>query len=248
MKKEIFLSMVMALSLVFTSVPARAQLENLKENLGKLAEDPLGAVQKTSLSDVEIGQGLKEALKVGITKAVKSVSKAGGYFDNTDIKIPLPEQLQTVDSALRKIGMTKYTDDFVLSMNRAAESAAPSALDIFLDALAAMTIEDVRKVYGGGDTASTEYFKGKTLNRLAEAFRPAVDEALKTYDVTDKYNHLVEKYETIPFAGSVKSLSPDEYVVEKALDGLFFVLGQQETKIRRDPAARVTDILKKVFE
>ncbi len=144
--------------------------------------------------------------------------------------------------------MGHLVDDFVLSMNRAAESAAPSALDIFLEALTAMNIEDVQNVYRGGDTAATGYFKEKTYDKLSTAFQPPVDKALKAYDVTDKFNTLMDKGKSIPFVGSVNTLSPDEYVIQKALDGLFFILGQQEAKIRQDPAARVTDILKKVFE
>ena len=148
---------------VFFSIPSFAQFDALKKNLGKFVEDPIGAVKQTSLSDTEIGQGLKEALKVGITNAVSSVSKDGGYFNNENIKIPLPEKLKFMDSSLRKIGMAESIDKFVLSMNQAAESAAPSALDLFLDALTEMNIEEVQKVYLGGDTAATDYFKEKPI-------------------------------------------------------------------------------------
>ena len=203
---------------------------------------------QTSLSDTEIGQGIKEALKVGINNTVSSVAKTGGYFNNENIKIPLPQKLAVMDSALRKIGMGAMVDNFILSMNQAAEAAAPSARDIFLDALLEMNLEDVKKIYLGEDNAATTYFKDKTYPELTEAFKPKVDKALAAYDVTNKYNTLLDKYNAIPFTSTANLVSPDDYVVQKALDGLFFVLGQEESKIRKDPAARVTDILKKVFK
>ena len=147
-----------------------------------------------------------------------------------------------------KLGMGDKIDDFVLSMNKAAESAAPAARDIFLNALFDMNIEDAQKLFQGGDTAATDYFKSKTYDQLKTAFQPTIDQALANYDVTDKYNSLLDKYKSIPFAGKINTLSPDEYVTDKALDGLFLVLGREETKIRQNPAARVTDILNKVFK
>ncbi len=236
-----------ALSLIFSS-PSFASWNWIKKNIGKFTEEQTEVIKQTSLSETEIGQGLKEALKVGINNAVSAVSKSGGYFQNEDIKIPLPKQLEFLDRTLRRINMGDQIDDFVLSMNKAAESAAPAARDIFLDILFEMNIEDAQKVFQGGDTAATEYFKSKTYDQLADAFRPTVDKTLKEYDVTDHYETLIEKYKTIPFANKVNMLSPDEYVITKALDGLFFVLGQEEAKIRKNPAARITDILKKVFK
>ena len=236
------------LMILFFSSSAFAQLDWLKKKIDSIAEEPMESIKQTSLNETELGQGLKEALKVGINNAVSSVSKAGGYFSNENIKIPLPEKLKFLDSALRKLGMGDKIDDFVLSMNQAAEAAAPAARDIFLDALFDMNIEDAQKIFQGGDTAATDYFKDKTYDKLASAFQPTIDKALAQYDVTDKYNVLLDKYKTLPFASKINMLSPDEYVITKALDGLFFVLGQEEAKIRQNPAARVTDILKKVFK
>ena len=243
--KSLICTLVMTL---FFNSAAFAQMDWLKEKIGTITEDSAASIKQTSLSETEIGQGLKEALKIGINNAVSSVSTAGGYFNNENIKIPLPEKLKFLDSTLRRLNMGDKVDDFVLSMNQAAEAAAPAARDIFLDALFDMNIEDTQKVFQGGDTAATDYFKGKTYDKLAKAFQPTVDKALAQYDVTDKYNALLDKYQTVPFASKVNMLSPDEYVITKALDGLFFVLGQEETKIRQNPAARVTDILKKIFK
>jgi len=248
MKKNTSKIIILFLIGLFFSSHAYAQFDFLKKTLGGIGKEPAESIMQTSLSDTEIGQGLKEALKVGINNTVSSVGKAGGYFNNENIKIPLPEKLDLMDSALRKIGMGAKVDNFVLSMNQAAEAAAPSARDIFLDALLEMNIEDVQKIYLGEENAATSYFKDKTYTNLKDAFKPQVDKALAAYDVTNKYDTLLDKYKTIPFANTANTLSPDEYVVQKALDGLFFVLGQEEAKIRQDPAARVTDILKKVFK
>jgi len=235
------------LSLCFCSA-SYAQWDWFKKNIENIAKKPVETIKQTSLNETEIGQGLKEALKVGINNAVSSVSQAGGYFNNENIKIPLPEELNLLDKMLRKVGMGNKIDGFVLSMNQAAEAAAPEARDIFLNALFDMNIEDAQKIFQGTDTAATEYFKDKTYDELVSVFQPTIDKALVEYDVTDKYNTLLDKYKTIPFASKIKMLSPDEYVIHKALDGLFIVLGEEEAKIRQNPAARVTDILKKVFK
>jgi len=248
MKKISLKIIILSLIILFLSAPAYAQFDFLKKKLGVIIKKPEETLMQTSLSDTEIGEGLKEALKVGINNTVSSVGKAGGYFSNENIKIPLPQKLALMDSALRKVGMGALVDNFVLSMNQAAEAAAPSARDIFLDALMEMNIEDVKKVYQGNENAATAYFKEKTYPQLTEAFKPQVDKALAAYDVTNKYDQLLDKYKTIPFASSSNLISPDDYVVQKALDGLFFVMGQEEAKIRHDPSARVTDILKKVFK
>lgn len=248
MKNKPLKVIILFLISLLLSPPAYAQFDFLKKKFGNIVKGSEETIKQTSLSDTDIGQGLKEALKVGINNTVSSVGKAGGYFNNENIKIPLPQKLAVMDSALRNIGMGAMVDNFVLSMNQAAEAAAPSARDIFLDALLEMNIEDVQKIYQGEENAATTYFKDKTYPEIRDAFKPKVDKALAAYDVTNKYDLLLDKYKAIPFVGTADLLSPDDYVVQKALDGLFFVLGQEEAKIRQDPAARVTDILKKVFK
>jgi hypothetical protein len=248
MKKNTLMVIILFLSSLMIAAPVYAQFDFLKKKFGDIVKEPSETIKQTALSDTEIGQGLKEALKVGINNTVSSVGKAGGYFNNENIRIPFPQKLAVMDSLLRKIGMGSMVDNFVLSMNQAAEAAAPSARDIFLDALLEMNFEDVQKIYQGKENAATTYFKDKTYTKLADEFRPQVDKALAAYDVTNKHNTLLDQYKTIPFASTANLISPDEYVVQKALNGLFFVLGQEEAKIRQDPAARVTDILQKVFK
>ncbi len=144
------------------------------------------------------------------------------------------------------VGYGDQIDEFVLSMNRAAERAAPFAKSIFWDAIGEMTFDDAKKILAGSDTAATDYFKDKTTDRLVETFRPVAEKAMNEVGVTRQYKGLVKRYEGIPFAKNV-AFDIDQYVVEKALHGLFYILGQEEKKIRTDPAARVTDLLKEVF-
>jgi hypothetical protein len=201
------------------------------------------------LSDATIGSGLKEALSVGTRKAVRLVAKPGGYFDNEAIKILVPQNLRTVEKVARGLGQGARVDEFVASMNHAAESAAPEAEAIFAEAVTEMTINDARKLLNGGDTSITEYFKAKTSARLAVAFRPHVEAAMRKNGVTQQYEALAGKASQLSWIsfGNSSSLDIDTYVVNKALDGLFYMLGQQEKEIRTNPAARTTALLKQVF-
>ena len=234
-----FVRTVAAMMIVLlTALPASAQLDQILKGLG------IG--QKSGLSDAKIGSGLKEALKIGTQNAVNLTGRLDGYFVNQAIKILMPEKLQTMEKGLRALGLGPQVDEFILSMNRAAERAAPAAKNIFWDAIGEMTFEDARKILSGSDTAATDYFKAKTTDKLTVAFKPAVDQAMNEAGVTRQYKELVGKFQSIPFMQS-ESLDIDHYVVTKALDGLFHVVGEEEKKIRTNPAARVTDLLKEVF-
>ena len=202
---------------------------------------------KSKLSNTDIVAGLKEALKVGSDNTVQLTGKTDGYFANEAIKILMPEQLRTVEKGLRALGQGEKVDEFVLSMNRAAEKAAPAAKDIFWNAITGMSIDDARQILNGGDTAATDYFKAKTGEALTAAFRPVVDESMKEVGVVKQYKQLQGSYQSLPFSSSLPSFDIEAYVVAKALDGLFLVLGEQERKIRTDPAAQVTSLLKQVF-
>jgi hypothetical protein len=205
-----------------------------------------GLGQKSGPGDDQIAAGLKEALSIGTGHAVAATSKTNGYFGNQSIKILMPDKIRKVSDILGKVGYQKEVDDFVLSMNRAAEKAAPQAKAIFIEAIRRMTIEDARKILDGGDTAATEYFKGKTSGRLYEAFQPIVSSSMNEVGATRSYKEMMGKYTALPFA-SAESLDLDRYVTDKALAGLFYMVGQEEIKIRKDPTARVTDLLKSVF-
>jgi len=209
-----------------------------------------GAVQKDSgnkaLSEETVIGGLKEALDVGTRKAVKKVSSQDGYYRNPQITIPFPPEIERTARALRKIGLDKEVDRFVLSMNRAAEQAAPMAVDIFVGAIKEMSFKDARKILQGNETAATEFFRSKTSRELAALFRPAISKAMNEVGVTRNFKKLMKKYASLPFVKK-EQINLDAYVTGKALDGLFHMVGEEEKKIRKDPAARVTELLKKVF-
>lgn len=233
--KTLALAAAITVGLLLGPSPAVAQVDKLLQGLGG-----------GTLSDAKIGSGLKEALRVGTEATISLTGKTDGYFANQAIKILLPAQLQTADKGLRMVGYGPQLDEFVVSMNRAAEAAAPGAKKIFGDAIAAMSIQDVRKIWSGGDNAATQYFKSKTSTQLTAAFKPVVDKALNQVGVTRQYKELVGRAQSIPFM-KTESLDIDRYVLGKSLDGLFVVLGEQEKQIRTNPAARTTDLLKEVF-
>lgn len=197
-------------------------------------------------SEGQIIQGLKEALQIGTGNAVEKTSQIDGYYKNPKIKIPLPGAIQKVEKLLRTAGHGEKVDAFELSMNRAAERAAPEAKALFWEAIKQMTFSDARKILNGRDNEATLYFEDKTSDRLQEVFKPIVREAMSEVGVTHAYQDLDAKVRSIPLAGSL-SFDLDQYVTDRALDGLFLMLAEEERKIRQDPAARVTDLLKKVF-
>ena len=237
MVKRIFL---LSFLLIFSLLPAAAQAKKKTNPLGKIFG------QTDSLSEDKIVLGLKEALNIGTGNAVTGVGRLDGYFKDAIIKILMPKKLQTIEKGLRVVGYGPKVDEFVLRMNRAAEKAAPQAKSIFIGAIKEMTFDDARKILTGGDTAATTFFKDKTTNRLSEAFRPIISKAMDEVGATKQYKDLIGRYQTIPFAKN-QSLDIDEYVTGKAIDGLFYYVGEEEKKIRKNPAARVTSILKDVF-
>lgn len=233
----------MRCALAVLAVVAIAGCAELDEALKQL---PQTTKNTGSLGDVRIGAALKEALQVGTENAVRLTGRRDGYFRNDAIKILLPEQLRTLDRALRAVGLGAQVDELVLGMNRAAERAAPQAKRIFWDAIGAMTIDDARRILEGPDTAATDYFKSKTSNALAAAFRPIVETSMREVGVTRQYTELYRRAQAIPFL-NVEAYDLDRYVVTRALDGLFHVVGEEEKKIRTNPAARVTELLREVF-
>lgn len=230
----------LVLFFVLIASPAAAQFDRMLKGLGGALGSGGG------LSDAKIGSGLQEALKVGTENAVFQTSAVDGFFLNKAIKILMPRQIQSIEQPLRLVGFGPQIDDFVLNMNRAAEKAVPFAKDIFWDAIGQMTFDDARKILNGNDTAATDYFKAKTSKKLYTAFRPPVESVMNQVGVTRQYSDLMGRYQSVPFAKSI-TFDIHQYVTEKATDGLFYVVAQEEKKIRTNPAARVSDILKEVF-
>ena len=224
--------------LLFLSIPVSGQVKDIIETLG------LG--KKSSLSNDKITAGLKEALRVGTNSAVQSTGRVDGYFRNEAIKILMPEKLRTIEKGMRVAGFGPDVDELVLSMNRAAEKAAPLAKDIFIKAILEMSFDDARGIFTGDDTAATDFFKAKTMDHLTAAFTPVVEKTMKDEGVIKQFDQLMGMTRQLPFI-KAQSLDIHQYVVAKALDGLFLVLSREERNIRKNPAGRVTQLLKDVF-
>ena len=198
------------------------------------------------LSNEEVISGLKNALIVGTNNSGSLASKVDGYYKNPGIFIPFPPEAQNIKDKVNALGMKEQTDKFVMTLNRAAEEAAKNAAPVFMDAIKAMSIGDGFAILKGKDNAATQYLNEKTTARLKEKFTPVVQSAIDKVEVTKYWNPIITTYNKIPFA---EKQNPDltAYVTERALQGLFKLITAEELKIRKDPAARVTDILKKVF-
>ncbi len=239
--RKIFPTVLIAVALIQLTACSGLDQEIMKTFGGGNKNAASGALSLTAIID-----GLKEALSVGTESAVDVVSKAGGYLKNPDIKIPMPQKLVEMTDLLAKFGFGEQVDKFVESMNQAAEAAAPQATALFLDSIKTMTFDDAKKILYGADTAGTDYLKSKTYDQLASSFQSKVSGQMAAVGVTQAYKEISNVYNRIPLSKPV-ALDLDEYVTDKALDGLFFMVGEEEKKIRKDPAARVTDLLKKVF-
>jgi hypothetical protein len=197
-------------------------------------------------STKEVASGLKEALTKGVSKGSDEVSKEDGFFKNPEIKIPFPPEVKQVESTLRNIGMDEQVDKFVLSLNRAAEDAAKEAKPIFVSAIKQMTIEDAWSILKGEDDAATTYLNKTTSAQLKEKFKPIIKASLDKVNATKYYKELITAYNKVPL---VKKVNPDldTYATNKATDGLFVMIAKEEKNIRKNPGARTTDLLKKVF-
>jgi hypothetical protein len=241
-KTTIFLT-----TFLFLSIASHAQF-----NLNKIAKGAKDGANKIlgnddkSLSNDDVIAGLKEALTVGTNKSTESASKVDGYYQNPLILIPFPPEAEKVKNTVEDLGMEEQVKKFVLTLNRAAEEAAKEAAPIFLAAVKGMTIDDGFTILRGEDNAATTYLKDKTSAPLTDKFSPIVKKAIEKVEVTKYWNPIISTYNKVPL---IKKMNPDleEYVTQKALEGLFKLLEGEEKKIRTDPMARVSDLLKKVF-
>jgi len=243
--QKLFLFLVLSISINV----ANAQ----KKKIGKATKAIQSVVKKTTETIANVNQpsldevvkGLKEALSIGADSSVKKLSIADGFFKNDSIKILMPAEAAKVETSLRKVGAGKLVDDAILTMNRAAESATADVKDIFFEAIKNMTINDGMKILKGDSIAATRYLKSATKTELTQKIKPIVEIALKKVNATKYWSDVFKEYNRF----SVKKINPDlaSFVTEKTIDGLFFSIGEEEQKIRKDPAAQVTDLLKKVF-
>lgn len=215
-------------------------------NLKKIKEVVTTTTKTTSLSETDIASGLKEALTIGSKNASSQLNALDGFNKNMKVRIPFPEDAQKVARKLREMGFGRKVDDFELTLNRAAEQAAKEAAPIFVNAITSMSITDAKNILIGSDSAATSYLRTKTSNPLAQAFSPHIKKALDATTATKKWTELATLYNKLPLVTKVET-DLVKYTTNKALKGLFVVVAEEEMKIRKDPAARVTDILKKVF-
>ena len=232
------LAIVIALGCCIFAV---AQLDDIL----KKADATLQQRDTASLSDSKIVAGLKQALEISTSKAVAATGRPDGFLKNEAIKISLPPKLETVGRGLRLLGMGDKVDELETGMNRAAEQATPQAKQIFLAALRKMTFEDARHILTGDDTAATEYFKRTSSVDLTTAFSPIVHTTMEHVGVVQQYDRVIK---SAPGGSTIANeFDLDKYVVGKTLDGLFYMLGREEQKIRKNPAAQTTVLLKEVF-
>ena len=239
----------------------------LQDNTSQTTPTTQTSPTMSSLSNSTIASGLKEALSSGVSFAVKELSKDGGYLNNSAVKIPLPDSLAKAESLIRKAGGAKMADDLILSMNNAAVKAAPKTAVIFADAIKKMSLDDAKKILAGGDKAATDYFKNSSNDSLKNAIKPIVQESMKENNVASYYDtvndfyknnvkgmvdssglmSMAKSYGADAYIPSVSDKNLDDYVTQKALDGLFTMIASKETQIRENPVAQTTSLLKQVF-
>lgn len=248
--KPLGVAVLLCAGMLCASFPARAQsswLEQGQQLLNKFgAPSTAGSGSAAGLSSSEIGRGLKEALRVATDRVVSQLGHRDGFNADPAVHIPLPSTLAKVKSTLGRLGMSGQLDDLELRLNRAAELATPKAKELFVQAISEMTIDDAKRIYNGPPDAATRYFQGKMSQPLAREMTPLVNESLADAGAVKAYDDVMGRYRALPFVPDVKS-DLSSYVVQKAMDGIFHYLGQEEAAIRQDPAKRTTALLRQVF-
>lgn len=234
---------VIAVAVIAFATYQSVQAQTIKGLFDKVTKS--GTTSGAGLSNDDIINGLKDALRVGTDSSTKKLSKLNGFFGDAAIKILMPEEAKKVEKTLRSLGMGSVVDKAILSMNRAAEDAANGVGDIFWTAIKGMSITDGLKILRGGDFAATDYLKSVTTRELTEKFRPVIEASLVKTDATKYWKDLFTTYNK--FSSNQVNTDLTAYVTERALSGLFYNISLEEQKIRKNPAAQVTDILKKVF-
>jgi hypothetical protein len=233
---------LITIAVFFLSSCTSTQVNKTANEINKVLTE--GGTSKPTAQ--EVATGLKEALKQGVSKGTDQASQVDGFFKNSLLKILMPPEMEKVDQKLRSLGMNKLMDDFVLSLNRGAEEASKEAKPIFVNAITSMTINDAWNILKGSNDAATVYLKQATQSQLYTAFKPVIESSLQKVNATKYYKDIIDTYNRIP---TVQKVNPDlsDYVTNKGIDGLFVLIKQEEANIRTNPAARATEILKKIF-
>ena len=241
MKKSIYTTILIVL---INSLAVQAQISKLKKGLEKSG---ISLPANQTVSEEEVGNGLKEALNNGIEKGVKQLSIKDGYFKDEQIKLLMPEEALQVESKLRKLGQGSKVDAMIESMNRAAEDAASSSKELFVSAIKNLSVNDAMSILKGEDNAATVYLSSETRTQLIAKFKPIIKTSLDKVGATKHWTTVFNSYNKIPM---VQKVNPDlvGYATDKAIDGLFIQIAKEELEIRKNPAARVSELLKKVFQ
>ncbi len=235
--------------LLFSTVFALSSCEVVQEAANSVLTTDSSSESKPSLTNSEVIGGLKEALTVGITNATGLTSKTDGFLKNAEISIPWPKDALIVKEKAEEWGLSGQVDKIVTTLNRAAEEASKEAAPIFINAIKGMTISDGFSILNGGEGAATRFLKDKTTSQLKQAFSPKVDAAIQKVELTKYWEPVVTRYNQTTILTGKEKVNPDlnDYVLTKAIDGLFTMVEKEENQIRKDPVARVTDLLQKVF-
>lgn len=236
---------LLAFALSLAEAPAQ-DINKVVNDAQKEVEKYTKKKKKKPLTNDEVIRGLREALNVGTNNSTASASKVDGFYKNPLIFIPFPPEAEKVKNTVINLGMQKQVDEFVMTMNRAAEEASKEAGPVFIEAIKGMSISDGFSILNGADNAATEYLRNKTSGQLSEKFAPIIKRAIDKVEVTKYWNPLITTYNKIP---GVEKQNPnlEQYIAARALDGLFKLLASEEKKIRTDPVAQVTALLKRVF-
>ena len=248
-KKILFVCSLMLVSTIYSQGIFKKATSSVNKSTKKAADELLKTISSnnngSSLTNEDIINGLKEALTIGTQNSAKKLGTVDGFFQDATIKILMPEEAKEVASTLRKMGMESLVDKAILSMNRAAEDAANGIGDIFINAVKKMTITDGLNILKGNDHAATEYLKATTSAELKEKMKPVIQASLDKVNATAYWKDVFTNYNR--FSNKKVDTDLNQYVTDKAMNGIFYAVAIEEQKIRKDPAAQVTAILKKVF-
>jgi len=237
---------ILSIILVLSSCDVLNNAANQANNLVNSNEN---STEAPALTNTDVIAGLREALNVGIDNSVKSTSVLDGFLKNTDIRLPFPPDAEKVKQKALDLGLDGQVEKFETTLNRAAEEASKEAVPIFVDAIKNMTVQDGFEILNGGNGAATKYLKEQTQDKLKSAFLPKVKDAISKVELTKYWNPLITKYNTAMALTGGQKLNPDldQFVTDKAIEGLFYMVEKEENKIRLDPVARITDLLSRVF-
>ena len=245
-----YLTIIGVVLIVFAWLPSQANSEGSWWDKGvnilkNLSEESEGKILKEP-SYAEIGEAFKQALRIGTENVVRQLGTVDGFNADPSIHIPLPEELNTIKTMLSKIGMSQLVDDLELKLNRAAESSAPKAKNLFLQAITDMTFDDIKNIYEGPENSATKYFQSRMSPPLKKEMQPIVENTLSQVGAIQAYDKVIGQYKTLPFVPDVKA-NLTEHVIQKGVEGIFYYIAKEEASIRKNPAKQTTTLLKKVF-